>query len=52
MQDMVGELCRGVKSKEDTMSAFQGLLAVDPHVRAVALSSIPEIPLFKQGAAF
>ena len=50
VQNMVAELCRGLKDDE-IMAAFQGLLAVDPHVRAVALSSIPQIPLLAEGTS-
>lgn len=45
---MVTELCKGSK-EENLVAAFSGLLEGDPHVRAVALASIPHIPLLSQG---
>jgi len=48
VQAMVDDLCRGVE-QGDMMAAFQGLLAAEPHVRAVAVTALPRIPLLSQG---
>lgn len=45
---MVNELCKGLKGGE-LMSAFQGLLAMEPHVRAVAVGGLPFIPNLSEG---
>jgi hypothetical protein len=46
---MVNDLCRGVE-EADMMAAFQGLLSMEPHVRAVAVAALPCIPLLSGGA--
>lgn len=45
---MVDELCRGLQEGQ-LMAAFQGLLAMEPHVRNVAVGGIPFIPNLAEG---
>lgn len=48
VQSMVDELCRGLQEGQ-LMAAFQGLLAMEPHVRNVAIGGIPFIPNLAEG---
>ena len=48
VQTMVDELCRGLQEGQ-LMAAFQGLLALEPHVRNVAIGGIPFIPNLAEG---
>ena len=45
---MVNDLCKGLP-EHDIMAAFDGLLAMEPHVRAVAVGGLPFIPNLAQG---
>ena len=48
VQSMVNDLCRGLHEGQ-IMSGFQGLLAMEPHVRNVAIGGIPFISHLAEG---